>query len=573
MREIEVRELPYLPLGHQGENEAQRIVWRGLADSWARLYGEGAFALTVLREGDSAPYPASLKSENGDVIWTLRNSDTAKAGEGMAELTYTVGGVIAKSRTWHTVVKPSLSANGTTEPPAAYQSWVDEVLQAAADAETAVSKMPYVDETTGNWFKWDATAGAFADTGVAATGPIGPKGETGSGFKVLGYYGTKAALDAAQKATAAAGDAYGVGTAEPYDIYIFDGITGEFINNGPLQGADGAAGKDGVTFTPSMSDDGDLSWTNDGGKANPQTVNLKGPKGDTGGGLGAYQFSVNDDGDLILTYEGDQPPQYAINNDGDLILTTADGDTINLGHVKGGKGDTGPQGIQGKEGPQGVPGPKGEKGDPGAQGIQGKEGPQGVPGPRGEKGDPGIDVTGAQVGQIAKITAVDTEGKPTKWEPVDMPTGGELSWHLVADLTVAEAVTDVVITKDAEGNTILQYKPIAVGIWVYIPADDTQSSTNGGLWFWLNGQNSTPYRSIVAFNNWKTKEWRRGVFTFGTEKAAFTAFSGSSPDMMPLWPNEYGSMFDKITLHVHPTGDHIPAGSKIRVLVLGKKPT
>ena len=306
-------------------------------------------------------------------------------------------------------------------------------MQAAADAETAVSKMPYVDETTGNWFKWDATAGAFADTGVAATGPIGPKGETGSGFKVLGYYGTKAALDAAQKATAAAGDAYGVGTAEPYDIYIFDGITGEFINNGPLQGADGAAGKDGVTFTPSMSDDGDLSWTNDGGKANPQTVNLKGPKGDTGGGLGAYQFSVNDDGDLILTYEGDQPPQYAISNDGDLILTTADGDTINLGRVKGGKGDPGPQGPQGKEGPQGIPGPRGEKGDTGVQGIQGKEGPQGVPGPRGEKGDPGIDVTGAQVGQIAKITAVDTDGKPTKWEPVDIPSGGtDISLGLTA---------------------------------------------------------------------------------------------------------------------------------------------
>lgn len=471
MREIEVRELPYLPLGHQGENEAQRIVWRGLADSWARLYGEGVFALTVLREGDSAPYPASLKSENGDVIWTLSNADTAKAGEGMAELTYTVGGAIAKSRTWRTVVEPSLSANGTTEPPAAYQSWVDEVLRAAADAETAVSKMPYVDKTTGNWFKWDAAQNAFADTGVAATGPqgevgpkgdtgeqgpkgdtgatgpkgdtgatgaqgpkgetgatgatgpqgpkgetgargpqgergiqgetgpagpqgakgdkgdaftysdftaaqlaalkgdkgdtgpkgdkgdtgatgptgpegprgpqgeqgpqgktgpqgeqgpAGPKGETGSGFKVLGYYGTKAALDAAQKATAEAGDAYGVGTEEPYDIYIFDGITGEFINNGPLQGAkgetgergpqgiqgpkgdpgkdgakgadglpgkdgadgapgkDGTNGRDGVTFTPSMSDGGDLSWTNDGGKANPKTVNLKGPKGDTG---------------------------------------------------------------------------------------------------------------------------------------------------------------------------------------------------------------------------------------------------------------------------------------------------
>lgn len=146
-------------------------------------------------------------------------------------------------------------------------------------------------------------------------GPAGPKGETGSGFKVLGYYGTKAALDAAQKATAAAGDAYGVGTAEPYDIYIFDGITGEFVNNGPLQGAkgetgpagpqgiqgpkgdpgkdgakgadgapgkDGTNGRDGVTFTPAMSAAGDLSWSNDGGLANPETVNLKGPKGDTG---------------------------------------------------------------------------------------------------------------------------------------------------------------------------------------------------------------------------------------------------------------------------------------------------
>lgn len=187
--------------------------------------------------------------------------------------------------------------------------------------------------------------------------------------------------------------------------------------------------------------------------------------------------------------------------------------------------------------------------------------------------DLSLDITGATPGQIAKITAVDETGKPTKWEPVDIPTGGELSWHLVADLTVAEAVTDVVITEDTEGNTILQYEPIAVGIWIYIPADDTQSGTNGNLWVWVNGQNSTAYRTIVTLNNWKTKDWRRGVFTFGTEKAAFTAFSGSSTDMMPLWPNEYGSMFDKITLHVHQTGDHIPAGSKIRVLALGKKPT
>lgn len=458
--------LEEIKLGRRGENQARKVVFDVLR-KWREGYGEGVASLIVQRNGDAQPYPVTVTEEDGALVWLVSSVDTAVAGEGAAELRYTVGDTIVKSQIYKTRVRETLEDSGETPPPA-YQSWVDEVLQAAADAETAVSKMPYVDETTGNWFKWDATAGAFADTGVAATGPqgevgpkgdtgeqgpkgdtgatgpkgdtgatgaqgpkgetgatgatgpqgpkgetgargpqgeqgiqgetgpagpqgakgdkgdaftysdftaaqlaalkgdkgdtgpqgekgdtgatgpagpegprgpqgeqgqqgqtgprgeqgpAGPKGETGSGFKVLGYYGTKAALDAAQKATAAAGDAYGVGTAEPYDIYIFDGITGEFINNGPLQGAkgdtgptgpqgpkgdpgetgpqgpagadgapgtDGAAGKDGtngrdgVTFTPAMSAAGDLSWSNDGGLANPASVNLKGPKGDTG---------------------------------------------------------------------------------------------------------------------------------------------------------------------------------------------------------------------------------------------------------------------------------------------------
>lgn len=473
--------LEEIKLGRRGENQARKVVFDVLG-KWREGYGDGVASLIVQRNGDAQPYPVTVTEDNGALVWLVSSVDTAVAGEGAAELRYTVGDTIVKSQIYKTRVRETLEDSGETPPPG-YQSWVDEVLQAAADAETAVSKMPYVDETTGNWFKWDAAAGAFADTGVAATGPqgevgpkgdtgaqglkgdtgatgpkgdtgatgaqgpkgdtgatgatgpqgpkgetgprgpqgeqgiqgetgpagpqgtkgdkgdaftysdftaaqlaalkgdkgdtgpqgekgdigatgptgpegprgpkgeqgqqgqtgpqgetgpAGPKGDTGKGFKVLGYYGTKAALDAAQKATAAAGDAYGVGTAEPYDIYIFDGITGEFINNGPLQGAkgdtgpegpqgpkgdpgetgpqgpagadgapgkdgakgadglpgkdgadgapgkDGTNGRDGVTFTPSMSDDGDLSWTNDGGKANPQTVNLKGPKGGTG---------------------------------------------------------------------------------------------------------------------------------------------------------------------------------------------------------------------------------------------------------------------------------------------------
>ena len=35
-------------------------------------------------------------------------------------------------------------------------------------------------------------------------------------------------------------------------------------------------------------------------------------------------------------------------------------------------------------------------------------------------GDLSLGITGAQVGKIAKITAVDTDGKPTEWEAVDI---------------------------------------------------------------------------------------------------------------------------------------------------------
>ena len=48
------------------------------------------------------------------------------------------------------------------------------------------------------------------------------------------------------------------------------------------QGPPGPSGEDGSTFTPSVDSEGNLSWTNDGGKVNPATVNIRGPKGDKG---------------------------------------------------------------------------------------------------------------------------------------------------------------------------------------------------------------------------------------------------------------------------------------------------
>ncbi len=45
---------------------------------------------------------------------------------------------------------------------------------------------------------------------------------------------------------------------------------------------DGGSGENGATFTPTVSADGVLSWTNDKGLPNPEPVNIKGPQGEQG---------------------------------------------------------------------------------------------------------------------------------------------------------------------------------------------------------------------------------------------------------------------------------------------------
>lgn len=148
MRTFIVRDAMRIPIGRQGENEAQRVVWPDIVTSWAKLYGDGVFSLAVKRKGDTAPYPVTVTTEDGALVWVPTNADTAVAGSGSCELSYTVDNVLAKSQMWSTEVYSSLTGEGETEPPEPYQSWVDAVLatgtaagesaaQAAASAEQA----------------------------------------------------------------------------------------------------------------------------------------------------------------------------------------------------------------------------------------------------------------------------------------------------------------------------------------------------------------------------------------------------------------------------------------------------
>lgn len=163
----------------------------------------------------------------------------------------------------------------------------------------------------------------------------------GKGFTVLGQFMTLEALQSAVT-TPKGGDAYGVGSTAPYDIYIWDKVENKWKNHGKLQGPQGnsgaaagfgtpaasasklaagaqatvavtASGPDtakvftfefgipqgergerglqglqgekgdtGAYFTPAVSAEGLLTWTNNGGLTNPASANIKGPKGDKG---------------------------------------------------------------------------------------------------------------------------------------------------------------------------------------------------------------------------------------------------------------------------------------------------
>ena len=141
-----------------------------------------------------------------------------------------------------------------------------------------------------------------------------------------------------------------------------------------------------------------------------------------------------------ITYKGED--EYG-GNMYTVLLT--DGTSYDITAPKGAKGDKGDAGGKGADGAAGADGITPHIGDNGnwylgmtdtgkpsrgETGLQGPAGPVGPQGPQGEKGEDAtadltLGLTGAMVGQIAKITAVDESGVPTAWEAVDMPTGAD----------------------------------------------------------------------------------------------------------------------------------------------------
>ena len=168
-----------------------------------------------------------------------------------------------------------------------------------------------------------------------ADGRQGIDGAPGKGLTIIGHFDTVENLEASVTMPEP-GDAYSVGTVEPYDIYTYDGVSQSWFNNGPIKGDPGPQGPKGDTGEP-------------------------GPKGEPGRGLN-ISGTVEDALSLPVSAEngdvwnvGTIPPYdiYLYNN----------GIWTNMGPLQG------PEGPQGPAGPAGVDGVDGATGPAGADGV------------------------------------------------------------------------------------------------------------------------------------------------------------------------------------------------------------
>lgn len=115
------------------------------------------------------------------------------------------------------------------------------------------------------------------------------------------------------------------------------------IMNG-ADGADGADGINGVTFTPEVSQSGVISWTNDGGLPNPDSVNIKGAPGEQGErGLPGQDGAPGEDGvSPVVTVE-------EISGGHQVTIVDAEG-TRSFEVLDGAEGQTGAPGAAGADG-------------------------------------------------------------------------------------------------------------------------------------------------------------------------------------------------------------------------------
>lgn len=221
-------------------------------------------------------------------------------------------------------------------------------------------------------------------------GEKGEKGDTGKGLTILGYYDSLETLQSSVPSPEP-GDAYGVGAANPYDIYIWNGVDNEWVNNGKLQGAKGDKGEQGEQGAPGQDgapgqpgEDGFSPIAKVEQTETGATVTITDKSGTTTATLtNGKDGAPGNDGEPGTPGEKGEPGTPA--GFGEITATISDTSGTPSVTVTATGDNTAKNfafafsGLKGEPGEKGADGEKGDKGDPGQDGTPGTQGEPGAP--------------------------------------------------------------------------------------------------------------------------------------------------------------------------------------------------
>lgn len=122
-------------VGQQDENEVREVVFD--FSDWYTTYGSGTISLAIQRPKDEWPYEGTLTVDNSThkATWEISDTDSAYAGVGQIQLSYTVGTARKKSVVYRFTVYKSLGALGNVITPIQIQTFIDEVTEALEDMQ------------------------------------------------------------------------------------------------------------------------------------------------------------------------------------------------------------------------------------------------------------------------------------------------------------------------------------------------------------------------------------------------------------------------------------------------------
>ena len=152
-----------------------------------------------------------------------------------------------------------------------------------------------------------------------------------------------------------------------------------------------------------------------------------------------------------------------------------------------------------------------------------------------------------------------------------MAGGGDLSWIEVADITTEEQTQKLTISTDKDGRPISRYNALGMIFSILFPADATQTSANGSTWIYpypKMGENA--YRYIASVSMWKTIERTFTHAWAGLPRVPWSSAMAAQTTFGTVDTNGDVDFMSGLCVYVQQSGDHIPAGTRVRIAVLSK---